>query len=158
MRYGKINEDGYRLTANRLRLAATTFQPACLMDSVRLDLWLWTARFFKTRALAAAAIDSGKVELNGHKTKRGKAVRPGDALRVRLGPYAHHLTVLGLSRRRGPAAEASALYQETVESAAARARLAEQYRLAATLVNERARGRPSKRDRRELQKLKDRER
>lgn len=127
------------------------------MDSARLDLWLWTARFFKTRALAADAIDAGKVELNAQKTKRSKPVRPGDTLRLRLGPYEHHLTVLALSRRRGPAAEAATLYRETAESIAARTRLAEQHRLAARLVGERARGRPTKRDRRELEKLKKRE-
>lgn len=127
------------------------------MDATRIDLWLWTARFFKTRALAAQAVESGRVELNGQKTKRAKPVHPGDELRIRLGPYQHHVTVLGTSRRRGPASEAALLYRETAESAAARAQLAEQHRLAARFVGERSPGRPTKRNRRELGRLKGRD-
>jgi ribosome-associated heat shock protein Hsp15 len=123
----------------------------------RIDLWLWSARFFKTRALAAAAVEAGRVELNGQATKRGKSVRPGDQLRIRNGPYEHWVTVLGLARRRGPATAAAALYQETAESRAARERLAEQHRLAARLSGGPPKGRPTKRDRRELGKLKGRE-
>ncbi len=81
-------------------------------ESVRLDKWLWAARFFKTRALAAEAVAGGKVELNGDKPKRARAVRPGDRLRIRLGPYLHIVTVLQLSERRGPASAAASLYQE----------------------------------------------
>lgn len=124
------------------------------MDSTRLDLWLHTARFYKTRALAASAIEAGRVELNGQRTKRGHAVKPGDRLRIRLGPYEHWLTIEGLAPRRGPAALAKTLYREDSESIARREHLAEQHRLAAKLAGEPAKGRPTKRDRRELQKLK----
>jgi ribosome-associated heat shock protein Hsp15 len=124
---------------------------------MRLDLWLWTARFYKTRALAASAVDAGRVELNGQRTKRGKPVRPGDSLTIRLGPYEYRLTVLALARRRGPASEAAGLYGEEPDSRAARERLAEQHRLAAKMVGELPKGRPTKRDRRELEKLKKRE-
>ena len=124
------------------------------MDSTRLDTWLHTARFFKTRALAAAAVEAGRVELNGQKSKRGKAIRPGDQLRIRLGPYEHRITVLGIAARRGPAAVAAALYQEDPESVTTRERIAEQHRLAAKLTAITPKGRPTKRDRREIEKLK----
>jgi ribosome-associated heat shock protein Hsp15 len=125
---------------------------------MRLDLWLHAARFFKTRALAAAAVAAGRVELNGQRTKRGKTLRPGDELSLRLGPYEHRVTVLELARRRGPASAAAALYREDAVSRAARERLAEQHRLAAKLVGILPKGRPTKRDRRELEKLKGRQR
>lgn len=126
------------------------------MSETRLDLWLHAARFYKTRVLAAAAVESGRVELNGLRTKRGKTVRPGDQLRIRIGPYEHHLTILGLARRRGPATAAAALYRESPQSISARERLAEQHRLAAELHPPTRGGRPTKRDRRELARWKDR--
>jgi len=122
------------------------------MPESRLDKWLWVARFFKTRALAAAAIDGGRIERNGEKAKRGKPVRPGDTLRIRLGPYEHRITVLAVAAQRGPASVAAGLYQEDPESRAARERLHEQHRLAAALHGGTDRGRPTKRDRREIQK------
>jgi ribosome-associated heat shock protein Hsp15 len=121
---------------------------------MRLDLWLWVSRFFKTRALAAAAVEAGRVELNGQKAKRGKGIRPGDQLRIRLGPYEYRITVLGIAARRGPAAVAAALYREDPESVTAREHLAEQHRLAAKLTATAPKGRPTKRDRREIEKLK----
>ncbi|HEV8598128.1 MAG TPA: S4 domain-containing protein [Gemmatimonadales bacterium] len=126
------------------------------MDSTRLDLWLHTARFFKTRALAAAAVEAGRVELNGHHAKRGKTVRPGDQLRIRIGPYEYWITVLGMAARRGPATLAATLYREDPDSITAREHLAEQHRLAAKLTGAPPKGRPTKRDRRELAKLKNR--
>jgi len=126
-------------------------------NPTRLDTWLWAARFFKTRALAAAAVLAGRVELNDQKPKRGKFLKPGDQLRIRLGPYEHHITVLGLAQRRGPAAVAAGLYQESADSRALRERIAEQHRLAAQLMGSAPKGRPTKRDRRELEKLKKRE-
>jgi len=122
--------------------------------AVRVDRWLHATRFYKTRALAAAAIEAGHVELNGQKTRRGKSVRPGDALRIRLGPYEHRVTVLALAERRGPAAVAATLYREDPDSRAARERLADQHRLAAKLQGERPKGRPTKRERRKLDELK----
>ncbi|MBS1241188.1 MAG: hypothetical protein H6R40_615, partial [Gemmatimonadetes bacterium] len=76
---------------------------------VRLDKWLWAARFLKTRALAVEAIEGGKVELNGEKPKRAKTVKPGDRIRLRLGPYEYLLTVREVSERRGPATVAAGL-------------------------------------------------
>lgn len=124
-------------------------------DHARLDKWLWVARFFKTRALAAAAIDGGKIERNGEKAKRAKPIRPGDTLRIRLGPYEHRITVLALAAQRGSASAAATLYQEAPESRALRERLREQHRLAAAIHGGPEKGRPTKRDRREIQRLKE---
>jgi ribosome-associated heat shock protein Hsp15 len=126
-------------------------------DHARLDKWLWAARFFKTRGLAAAAVDGGKVEVNGEKAKRAKAVRPGDLIRVRLGPYEHRVTVLALSAQRGPAAVAAGLYQEDPAGKEVRERIHEQHRLAARLSGGTEKGRPTKRDRRDIQKVRGKE-
>ncbi|HEU5218398.1 MAG TPA: S4 domain-containing protein [Gemmatimonadales bacterium] len=127
------------------------------LDHARLDKWLWAARFYKTRALAAAAIDGGKVEVNGEKAKRAKPVRPGDALRIRLGPYEYRITVLALATQRGPAAVAAGLYREDPAGQDIRERIREQHRLAARVAGGTERGRPTKRDRREIGRLKGRE-
>jgi ribosome-associated heat shock protein Hsp15 len=122
--------------------------------SARLDKWLWTARFFKTRALAADAIDGGRVEVNGEKAKRAKGVRPGDAIRVRLGPYEHRLTITAVARLRGSASVAAGLYLEDPEGRAARERLIAQHRLAAQRGDLGTKGRPTKRDRRDIERWK----
>jgi ribosome-associated heat shock protein Hsp15 len=122
---------------------------------VRLDKWLWAARFFKTRSLAADAIEGGKVELNGDTVKRAKNVQVGDEVSVRLGPYEHVVVVRGVSERRGPASVAQTLYEETPESAAARARLAEQHRMAPPAFVWEDRGRPTKKDRRDISRFRD---
>jgi ribosome-associated heat shock protein Hsp15 len=127
-------------------------------NSVRVDKWLWAARFFKTRSLATDAVAGGKVEVNGERAKPAKAVKPGDEIRVRLPPYEHILIVRALGERRGPASVAQTLYEETAASTAERQRLAEQLRMApATFVFE-DRGRPTKKDRRELSKFVERKR
>jgi len=108
---------------------------------------LWTARFYKTRALAAEAVDGGKVELNGQRPKRAHPVRPADQLRIRLGPYEYLVTVRALAGRRGPAAEAARLYVEAADSVARREALALTLKATAALFNHEA-GRPSKQDRR----------
>ena len=124
------------------------------MMRVRIDKWLWAARFFKTRSLATDAVNGGKVELNGASVKPAKVVQAGDEIRLRLGPYEHHLVVRGVSDRRGPASVAQGLYEETAASQAARAKLAEQLKLGATgFMYEK--GRPTKRDRRELERFRD---
>lgn len=120
---------------------------------VRLDKWLWAARFFKTRALAAEAITGGKVKVNGERAKPAKSIRAGDSMTIRLGPYEHAIRVLGLSVRRGPASVAALLYEESAESKEARKRLAAQ------LAAERAylphtKSRPNKRERREILRFK----
>lgn len=127
-------------------------------DRVRVDKWLWAARFFKTRSLASEAVDGGKVEVNGDRAKPAKLIKPGDRLRVRLGPYEHVLIVQALAERRGPASVAQSLYEETTESKEARERLATQLKLApATFVYE-EKGRPTKKDRRDLANFIDRKR
>lgn len=124
-------------------------------DSVRLDKWLWAARFFKTRTLAADAIDGGKVHINGDRAKRSKEVRPGDRIRVRIAPFEHEVVVKALAERRGPAEVARTLYDETAESASARAALAAQLALLpAAFVP--GRERPTKKDRRTLNRFRGR--
>ena len=123
-------------------------------EKFRLDMWLWVARFFKTRGVAAEAIAAGKVELNGEKVKRAKALRVGDRLRVRLGPYEHDVVVRALSGRRGPAAAAAELYEETVESRTAREQLAVRLRSAPPAFFH-DKGRPSKKERRDIRRLKE---
>lgn len=124
-------------------------------DPVRVDKWLWAARFFKTRSIAAEAVDGGKVYVNGERAKPAKQVRPGDEIRIRLGPYEHTVAVLGTSERRGPAAEAQRLYREHEASREARERLHWQLTKAAPAM-EPAKGRPTKRDRRDLDRFRDR--
>ncbi|MBU0594633.1 MAG: RNA-binding protein [Gammaproteobacteria bacterium] len=114
---------------------------------VRIDKWLWAARFFKTRSLASQAVDGGKVHCNGERIKPARAVRVGDKLHLRQGPYEIMVIVRALSERRGPASEAALLYEETPESVAARAVLKEQLRVEPTFENK---GRPTKRDRRHI--------
>lgn len=120
------------------------------MDSVRLDKWLWAARFFKTRSLATAAIAGGKVEVNDERAKPAKAIKPGDEVRLRMGPYEHILIVRELGERRGPAAAAQALYEETEASRAERERLATQLKMAPAAFVYEEKGRPTKKDRRDL--------
>ena len=124
-------------------------------DRVRIDKWLWAARFFKTRSAATEAVDGGKVEINGERAKPAKAVKAGDEVRVRLGPYEHLLIVRGVAERRGSAAAAQELYEETAASVAARARIAEQMRLAPGIAWD-DKGRPTKKDRRDLNRFRER--
>jgi ribosome-associated heat shock protein Hsp15 len=124
-------------------------------DKVRLDKWLWAARFFKTRALAAEAVEGGKVQLNGDRPKRARPLQVGDELRIRLGPYQHIVAVRALSDRRGPATQAAALYQETEASRRAREALAIQLKSLHSLFGP-EKGRPTKKDRREIERLKGR--
>src|SRR4051812_41262740 len=124
-------------------------------SKVRLDKWLWAARFFKTRSLAAEAIAGGKVLVGGQRAKPAKLLQTGEEVRIRLGPYEHTVHVRALSERRGPASVAAMLYQETADSAAARAKLAEQLRMAPAAFVYEEKGRPTKRDRRELDRLRD---
>jgi len=117
-------------------------------DRVRIDKWLWAARFYKTRSLATEAVTGGKVEVNGERAKPARPVRVGDEVVVRQPPFQWQLTVRGLAQRRGPARVAQALYEETVESRAERARLQEQLRVVQPLFVYEEKGRPTKKDRR----------
>jgi ribosome-associated heat shock protein Hsp15 len=127
-------------------------------DRVRLDKWLWAARFFKTRSLATEAVAGGKVEVNGERAKPAKAVKTGDEIRLRLGPYEHVLIVRQLGERRGPASVAQTLYEETQASRDARERLAAQLKMAPPAFVYEEKGRPTKKDRRDLSRLIDRKR
>lgn len=123
-------------------------------EELRLDKWLWSARFFKTRSAAAEAVRGGQVELNGQKTKPARVIAPGDELRVRRGPFEHRVRVLAVSRQRGPATKAAALYEELPESLAARERLAEQLKLEARTGLRPPPGRPTKKNRRAIVRFK----
>ncbi|HJP84630.1 MAG TPA: RNA-binding S4 domain-containing protein [Gemmatimonadaceae bacterium] len=124
---------------------------------VRLDKWLWAARFFKTRALAVQAIETGKVEVNGERAKRAKQLQVGDELRVRLGPYHHVVKVRAISEHRGPAAVAATLFEETEESRKARETMQMQLKIAQSGREYDFRGRPTKKDRRDIERLKRRD-
>lgn len=123
---------------------------------VRVDKWLWAARFFKTRSLATAAAAGGKVEVNGERAKPARPVRVGDLVLLRLGPYEYRLVVRRLAERRGSAQTAGALYEEDPAGRAARERVAERLRLAGAGWLSREKGRPTKRDRRALDRLRGR--
>ena len=119
---------------------------------MRLDKWLWAARFFKTRSMAADAVDGGKVKLGGANAKPAKDVKVGDRLQIRAGEQDYEVTVLALNEQRRPAPEARLLYEETAESVAKRAREAELRKLA-PLPGEGQKGRPTKRDRRQMSRF-----
>lgn len=116
---------------------------------IRLDKWLWAARFFKTRSLAAEAVEGGKVHLNGSRTKPSHSIRIGDELKVRRGPYEWIVIVRGVSMKRGPALAVQSLYEETEESKRSREALANELRFQGRIVSE-MKGRPSKKASRDL--------
>ena len=122
-------------------------------DKMRIDKWLWAARFFKTRALAITAIESGKVLVNEARVKPSRGLTPGNLVSVRLGPYTFVVEVLGLSGKRGPAPEAQQLYRETEESIKVREALAFERKAQAQVVTH-GEGRPTKKDRREIDRFK----
>ncbi|MEY2516128.1 MAG: ribosome-associated heat shock protein Hsp15 [bacterium] len=119
-------------------------------DRMRIDRWLWVARFFKTRGLAAEAVKGGRVHVDGQSVKAAKDVGPGDRLEITIGQVRREVLVRAIAPRRGPAAEAALLYEETEESVAAREHAAAQRRLSAPPVFDGG-GRPTKRDRRLLE-------
>jgi len=124
-----------------------------MSSPVRIDKWLWAARFFKTRALAREAISGGKVHLNGYRVKPGRALKPGDSLRVQRGEEEYTINVIEISTRRGPATVAQLLYAETEESRLAREEQLEQRKLERLQNTTRVR-RPDKRQRRKLVRFK----
>ena len=119
----------------------------------RIDKWLWAARFFKTRSLAAQAVSGGKVEVDGARVKPARRIRAGERLTIRRGVMQWVVVVQGLNRERRPAREAVLLYEETPESRAARSS-EEERRRQAQARRERGLGRPTKRERRELERIK----
>jgi ribosome-associated heat shock protein Hsp15 len=119
---------------------------------MRLDKWLWAARFFKTRSLATQAIDHGQVKLNGERIKPAREVRPGDRLEIHIGEFDWTLTVKALSMQRGPAPVAQTLYEEDPASHARRQQQVSDRKLAASPAAS-IKGRPTKRDRRQIHRF-----
>ena len=126
------------------------------IESMRLDKWLWCARFYKTRSLAVEEIGKGRVTVNKANAKASREIRPGDTIALRQGNIPKEVIVRGLSGMRGPAPVAQLLYEETAQSIAQREQLAEQRRLApepAAFLAAQHTGRPTKRDRREIDRV-----
>ncbi len=123
---------------------------------VRLDKWLWAARFYKTRGLAAEAVDAGKIEVNGERAKRSRMIQRGDRVRIRIGPYEHIIQVLGVSDKRGSAPIAQLLYEEEADSKKAREVMAVHVRAMSASSGYES-GKPTKKDRRDLGRLKGRD-
>lgn len=128
--------------------------PDSMPSELRVDVWLWAARFFKTRSLARQAVEAGRVEVNDASCKPAKGLRVGDRLRVGRAEERLEVSVLALSARRGPAGEAQQLYRETDASRAAREAMREQRRLSGAAFDHPPR-RPDKQARRQLRKIKD---
>ena len=126
---------------------APSAAPAASAD-MRLDKWLWAARFYKTRTAATEAVHGGKVDVNGEHARPARAVRIGDTLRIRQPPFDYIVTITALGVRRGSAAQAAALYQENEASIATRERIREQLRYAPQV--EFSEGRPDKKARRAI--------
>lgn len=123
------------------------------MERLRIDKWLWAARFYKTRSLASEEIDKGRVQVNGVVVKPAREVKAGDSVLLRNGPINRTVTVLAISDKRGPAPVAALLYQETEDSLRLRQQAAEQHRLAPEPALSLSQGRPTKRDRRDTEQL-----
>lgn len=117
---------------------------------MRLDKWLWAARFYKTRSLATDEIGKGRISVNAQSAKPSREVRPGDCIELRQGPVVRTVTVVALSEVRGPAPVAQALYAETADSIARREKAARERRESAEPALAIEQGRPTKRDRRQL--------
>ena len=122
------------------------------LETLRIDKWLWCARFFKTRSVAADEIAKGRVTINGQVAKASREVRCGDSVTLRQGVVARSVVVRGLSGARGPAPVAQQLYEETPESISARVQAAEQRRLAPEPAHSLTEGRPTKRNRRDIER------
>ena len=122
------------------------------MTSLRIDKWLWAARFYKTRSIACDEIGKSRVQVNGQDVKASREVKAGDTVRLRQGAVERTVRVLGISGLRGPAPVAQMLYEETPESIEARQKAAEQHRLAREPALSIEQGRPTKRDRRQIER------
>ena len=122
------------------------------MEKLRIDKWLWAARFYKTRSLAVEEIDKGRVRVNDVEAKPAREVKVGDTVMLRQGPVIRTLVVRGISNQRGAAPVAQQLYEETADSLAMKALAVEQRRLGLEPASSLEHGRPTKRDRRDIDK------
>ena len=122
------------------------------MERLRIDKWLWAARFYKTRTLASDEIVKGRIQVNAQDAKPSREIKVGDTVVIRQGPVLRTITVLGISQQRGPASVAQQLYAETPDSVRERERGAEQRRLGIEPAQTIEHGRPTKRDRRDIEK------
>ncbi|MEI8028996.1 MAG: RNA-binding S4 domain-containing protein [Comamonadaceae bacterium] len=123
------------------------------MEQTRIDKWLWAARFCKTRSLASEEIVKGRIQVNAQVVKPSREIKVGDTVAVRHGPLIQTVIVLGISSLRGPASVAQQLYAETVESVRQREQLTQQLRTASEPAMTIEHGRPTKRDRRDMEKV-----
>lgn len=123
------------------------------MDKLRIDKWLWAARFYKTRSLAVEEIDKGRVKINDLEAKPSREVKAGDTVALRQGPITRTLVVRGISNQRGPAPVAQQLYEETEDSLRLKAQATEQHHFTSDPASVLEHGRPTKRDRRSLDKV-----
>lgn len=126
-----------------------------MSDAIRIDKWLWAARFFRSRSLAQEAIDNGRVLIAGQRVKLSRAVKVGDAISIRIGDDTRTVVVLAVDDRRGPATVAQGLYEETAESLAAREARRESRRFFTEPAEAIGHGRPTKRDRRQIGRLRE---
>ena len=126
-----------------------------MTDPVRLDKWLWAARFFKTRGLAQQAIEQGRVKVSGGRVKVARVLHVDDRLEIEIGDLHREIIVVALATQRGPAPQAQALYRETEQSVAARNARAEARRLAPEPAHAIEGGRPTNRSRRDIERLRD---
>ncbi len=146
---GRPNTFAYRIHRGRVALGANEIHET---ERVRIDKWLWAARFFKTRSLASEAVDGGKVHVNGERVKASRQVRAGDRLRIRRGIEEFELAIVALAEHRGPAVVAQALYEESDASVAKRRAVAEEKRQMAAALP-RFGGRPDKKSRRDIVRM-----
>jgi ribosome-associated heat shock protein Hsp15 len=157
----KMETLSLEVNATRRRYSAPSPGPKLTPDiassenSERIDKWLWAARFFKTRSLAAEAIASGKVDVDGERTRKGRSISPGATVTVRKGPYSTTVLVRSTAMRRGSAQMAAQLYEETSESKTAREKIRVQ--LSSLPFRPTGEGRPGKKERRQIRKLRGRD-
>jgi ribosome-associated heat shock protein Hsp15 len=137
------------MTMSRHTTSSPSVAPAAAAD-MRLDKWLWVARFFKTRGLAADEVEKGRVQVNGQAAKPARSVRVNDRIEIRQSGSVRELLVLGLGAMRGPATVARTLYRETEASIQAQQQAAEARKFGVEPANAQELGRPTKRDRRDL--------
>ncbi len=153
VRWPRDMHSRYRLVRTSMPTPHANLRAMAENIKLRVDKWLWTARFFKTRSAASSAVGSGKVKVNDERAKPSLGIRLGDRLLIRKAPYDFVIIVQGLSSRRGPSKEAMQLYEETSESIDERKKMALALRAEAASKPPISKGRPTKRDRRAIKRF-----